>query len=167
MSYRVGGIALGSRCSPASGLCPHFRRRNRESSRRSRNGSSAWSRGPRGASFQFLKSIEVKGFVDGPFNWNFNDPKNPQENRLRVFDRPANTFSINLVRLSLEKKAIELNSAGFRLDLDAGRDVKFFQARGLNTGDFDLEQAFITYKGPLGEGLTVTFRKFVTLLGPK
>jgi predicted porin len=121
--------------------------------------------GPEGSLFQFLKSIEVKGFIDGTFNWNFNDPENPRENRLRVFDRPANTFSLNLVELSLERKAAELNSVGFRLDLDAGRDVKFFQARGLNTGDFDLQQAFMTYKAPIGEGLSITFGKFVTLLG--
>jgi predicted porin len=121
--------------------------------------------GPEGSLFQFLKSIEVKGFVDGTFNWNFNDPKDPRENRLRVFDRPANTFSLNLVELAFEKKAAELNTAGFRLDLNAGRDVQFFQARGLDSGDFDLQQAFITYKAPLGEGLTVTFGKFVTLLG--
>lgn len=121
--------------------------------------------GPEGSLFQFLKSVEVKGFIDGTFNWNFNDPKDPRENRLRAFDRPANTFSLNLVQLSLERKALELNSAGFRLDMVAGRDVQFFQARGLDTGDFDLEQAFITYKAPLGEGLTLTFGKFVTLLG--
>jgi putative OmpL-like beta-barrel porin-2 len=121
--------------------------------------------GPEGSLFAFLKSVEVKGFIDTTFNWNFNDPENPRENRLRVFDRPANTFSLNLVQLSLEKKAAELNTVGFRLDLDAGRDVKFFQARGLDTGDFDLEQAFIAYKAPLGEGLTVTVGKFVTLLG--
>jgi predicted porin len=121
--------------------------------------------GPEGSLFQFLKTIDVKGFIDSTFNWNFNDPKDPRENRLRVFDRPANTFSLNLVQLSLERKALELNSAGFRIDMVAGRDVQFFQARGLDTGDFDLEQAFITYKAPLGEGLTLTFGKFVTLLG--
>jgi hypothetical protein len=122
-------------------------------------------KGPEGSVFKALKSIQVNGFVDTTFNWNFNDPKAPRENRLRIFDRPANTFSLNLVEISLEKKAAELNSAGFRLDLDAGRDVPFFRAAGFDAGDFDLKQAFVAYKAPLGEGLTVTFGKFVTLLG--
>jgi hypothetical protein len=122
-------------------------------------------KGPEGSLFEALQRIQFSGFIDTTFNWNFNDPQGPRENRLRVFDRPANTFSLNLVEIALEKKAAELNSAGFRLDLVAGRDVPFFRAAGFEAGNFDIEQAYITYKAPLGEGLTVTFGKFVTLLG--
>jgi hypothetical protein len=122
-------------------------------------------KGPEGSVLQLLKSIQVSGFIDTTFNWNFNSPKGPRENRLRIFDRPANTFSLNLVEISLQKEAAELNSAGFRLDLDAGRDVPFFRAAGFDAGNFDIKQAYVTYKAPLGEGLTVTFGKFVTLLG--
>src|SRR5918994_5362190 len=67
-------------------------------------------KGPEGSVFELLKSIQVSGFVDTTFNWNFNRPKAPRENRLRIFDRPANTFSLNLVEISLEKEAAELNS---------------------------------------------------------
>jgi len=122
-------------------------------------------RGPEASLFEALKRIRFSGFIDTTFNWNFNDPQGPRENRLRIFDRPANTFSLNLVEIALEKQAAELNSAGFRLDLVAGRDVPFFRAVGFEAGNFDIEQAYITYKAPLGEGLTVTFGKFVTLLG--
>ncbi|MGH8056397.1 MAG: porin, partial [Candidatus Entotheonellia bacterium] len=87
------------------------------------------------------------------------------ENRLRVFDRPANTFSVNLVEVALEKKAEEPGMAGFRVDFDVGRDVPFFRAAGFEAGNFDIQQAFVTYKAPLGEGLSITFGKFVSLMG--
>jgi hypothetical protein len=115
--------------------------------------------------FELLKSVQISGFIDTTFNYNFNEPKAPRENRLRVFDRPANTFSLNLVEVALEKKAAEPGTAGFRVDFDAGRDVPLFRAAGFEAGNFDVEQAFVTYKAPLGSGLTVTFGKFVTLLG--
>jgi hypothetical protein len=54
---------------------------------------------------------------------------------------------------------------GFRLDLDAGCDAPFFRAAGFEAGDFDVQQAYVAYKAPLGEGLTVAFGKFVALLG--
>lgn len=121
--------------------------------------------GPEGSVFELLKTIQISGFVDTTFNWNFNRPRAPRENRLRIFDQPANTFSLNLVEIALEKPVEELNSAGFRLDLNAGRDVPFFRAEGFEAGNFDIKQAYISYKAPLGEGLTFTFGKFVTLLG--
>lgn len=121
--------------------------------------------GPEGSLFELLKGIQVSGFIDTTFNYNFNEPKGPRENRLRVFDRPANTFSVNLVEVALEKKAAEPGTAGFRVDFDAGRDVPFFRAAGFEAGNFDIEQAFVTYKAPVGDGLTITFGKFVTLLG--
>jgi len=120
---------------------------------------------PEGSAFSLLKSIEVSGFVDTSFNYNFNEPKAPQENRLRVFDRPANTFSVNILEVALEKKASDPGMAGFRVDFDAGRDVPFFRAAGFEAGNFDIQQAFVTYKAPLGEGLTLTFGKFVSLMG--
>jgi hypothetical protein len=61
--------------------------------------------GPEGSLFSLLKNLQVSGFIDTTFNWNVNEPKAPRENRLRLFDRPANTFSLNLVEVALEKKA--------------------------------------------------------------
>jgi len=122
--------------------------------------------GPEGSVFELLKGIQISGFIDTTANYNFNEPKGPRTNRLRVFDVPANTFSVNLVEVALEKKAVEPGTAGFRVDFDAGRDVRFFELDPMFAGGiFTIEQAFVTYKAPLGEGLTVTFGRFVTLLG--
>lgn len=121
--------------------------------------------GPEGSVFELLKSIQFTGFIDTTFNYNFAEPKAPRENRLRVFDRPSNTFSVNLVEVALEKKVTDPGTVGFRVDFDAGRDVPFFRAAGFEAGNFDIEQAFVTYKAPVGDGLTLTFGKFVTLLG--
>jgi hypothetical protein len=61
---------------------------------------------------------------------------------------------------------------GFRLDLAMGAVAKVAAARGLFrdvatgiAGDFDLQQAFVSYIVPVGKGLRVDAGKFVTPVG--
>lgn len=121
----------------------------------------------------FIKEIEVHGFVDISYIFNFNTPvpPNSRTNNLRVFDTEANGFMLNMVQLSFEKPVSKKSPVGFRVDLDYGQDAKIIHSNGLgSSGDeFDLEQAYgefcLPFTLPLISGLKLKAGKFVTLQG--
>src|SRR5215216_176001 len=76
----------------------------------------------------FFKEVEVSGFVDGYYSYNFNKPAG-RTNVLRNFDVRNNEFALNLAELVIEKKPDPLNSRlGFRIDLDYGRATDIVHA---------------------------------------
>jgi len=109
-----------------------------------------------------IKNLKLSGFLDVSYNFNFNNAED-RINDFRIFDADENTFRFHLGELSILKEITEEFPFGFRLDLDFGKDVKVFAARGFDADDFEVQEAFVTYKTPFGVGLS--FGKFVTLLG--
>ncbi len=102
-------------------------------------------------------------YLDGYYGYNFNRPAN-RSNQLRNFDLSSNQFNLNYAELVLERPAEPL---GFRLDLGFGQAadaVHAFEPSGI--GLFrHLQQAYMSYKAPVGKGLQFDFGKFVTPLG--
>jgi len=120
-----------------------------------------------------IKDWNFGGHVAVSYNYNFNNPES-RANRLRVFDDKANQFDINQAELWIEKPTTTESPIGFGLDFLIGRDAKKVHSLGLgiSSGDdptksdvFDLLQAYVTYKAPIGNGLDLKAGKFVTLHG--
>ncbi|MBI3272470.1 MAG: porin [Planctomycetes bacterium] len=109
--------------------------------------------------------ISISGSLSLSYNYNLAGPDS-RINRIRVFDAEANEFNANLLDLVIQKKAEEPGAWGFRADLDFGEDAAIFQAAGFADGDnFELQQAYVTWVAPVGDGLTLTLGKFVSLHG--
>jgi len=132
-----------------------------------------WSVGP----------IAFSGLVDGYYNFNANHPSSGQ-NQLRNFDYDANSFSLNMVKLSMSYSPAPV---GFQVDLGFG---KAFSSLGTGitscltppaatvTGlgaaplgasstcdsqnDTHLEQAYVAWKPTKGKGFEADFGEFVT-----
>jgi len=127
-----------------------------------------------------LHDVKLSGYADTAYNFSFNRPdtgsttsgRNVTSNNGRVFDRVANNFTIHAVNLALEKPLSTESPIGFRADLLFGDDAEQIHATGLGdvaAGDnplpFDLQQAYVTVRAPIGAGLDFKVGKFVTLLG--
>jgi len=113
-----------------------------------------------------MKDWQFGGHVAVSYNYNFRDPKS-QNNGLRLFDDKANQFDINQAEFYIEKPTSEASPIGFGVDVLLGRDAKKVHSTGLGESDqpFDLTQAYVTYKVPIGRGLDLKGGKFVTLHG--
>lgn len=94
-------------------------------------------------------------------------------NELRFYDVDRG-YTFNMAEISLKKEPSERYPFGFGLVLTGGEDVQFNHAIGIfrdeddvptDTEKFDLQEAYLSYKLPVGAGLTLKGGKFVTLLG--
>ena len=129
--------------------------------------------------FGVIKDWNFGGHVAISYNYNFNDPESRSNNAadnlfFRVFDDKANQFTINQAELWIDKPTSVESPIGFGVDFIIGRDAKKIHSLGLgfNAGDdltktdvFDLTQAYVTYKAPIGTGLDFKAGKFVTPFG--
>lgn len=118
---------------------------------------------PPGNRVSFFDKVEFSGFADGYYGYNFNRPAS-RKNGIRNFDFNHNQFSLNLLEFAIERKADPL---GFRFDLNYGDTAKWVHST--EPGGTDVyqyvQQAYVTYKAPVGKGLTIDFGKFVTHMG--
>jgi putative OmpL-like beta-barrel porin-2 len=113
-----------------------------------------------------LNDIQADVFVSFGYTYNINRPTD-RLNSLRLFDENANTFSVDVAELVLQKSVTKVGDAGFRVDLVAGGSIpQKTQSYGLSIGQSaDLQQAVLSYIAPLGSGLRLDLGKFVTHLG--
>ena len=127
-----------------------------------------------------LQGVQMSGFVDTTYTYNFDVPQT-RTNTLRVFDTRANSFMLNNAELVVEKPVSMESPVGFRTDIDFGTDNEVVgsvtSGLGANahthgqTGEtavsdeFELQQAYAEYLAPIGNGLDVKAGKFVTLHG--
>lgn len=116
-----------------------------------------------------LQGLGLSGYVDISYLYNFaeSDAGGGQSNRGRIFDTEPNGFTPHAAELVLEKPLTDAMPLGFRTDLFFGDDAESIHSSGLGISSdaADLQQAYITAKAPLGEGLDIKVGKFVTLLG--
>ena len=122
-------------------------------------------------SYDLLKDVKISGYVDATATETFETPGD-NLNRLRTFDQNAHSFNNEAVKLVLEKATSAESRAGFRVDMLMGRTGRLLgfatadaPAGTNNLDDFELEQAYVTYKADVGNGLDLYAGKFVTLLG--
>lgn len=115
----------------------------------------------------FFKQVEVTGFVDGYYSYNFNKPSGGL-NQLRSYETRNNEFALNLAEIALEKKVDSTSRLGFRLDINYGNAADLTHAGEAN-GKRDtykfLQQAYGSFLAPVGNGLQVDAGKFVTWNG--
>ncbi|MEZ0298470.1 MAG: outer membrane beta-barrel protein [Candidatus Methylacidiphilales bacterium] len=125
------------------------------------------------------KGVVLSGYVDTSYTYQFGSTAGPNgagfgnpvtEAAGRQFDTKNNDFNINAFKLTLEKALSDKNewSAGFRADLMFGEDASILAATDPATtpgGDLFLEQAYVSLRVPVGNGLDFKIGKFVTLLG--
>jgi Putative beta-barrel porin-2, OmpL-like. bbp2 len=114
----------------------------------------------------FFRSVEVSGVVDGYYGYNNNEVDMFTQGR--VFDVRHNAFSLQLAKLTLERKNSKESPLGFRADLGLGETVDRFVSvsdSSRNDATKHILQAYASYVAPLGSGLTLDFGKFYTPVG--
>ncbi|MBI4597591.1 MAG: porin [Candidatus Omnitrophica bacterium] len=112
--------------------------------------------------------VQMSGFVDTSYTYNFNEPT-ARTNSFRVFDTRSGDFMINNAELVIEKPVSAEAPIGFRTDLNFGADAEVVGSvttgLGSQTDELDLQQGYVEYLAPIGNGLDLKFGKFVTLHG--
>jgi hypothetical protein len=124
------------------------------------------------ATLDFLNQVNLSGFVSASYFYDFSKGTVGGANPMiagRLFDANNNSFIPDKFKLTLEKP-VDFSptnwNVGFRADLIAGKDAELIHSTGLFGGQsFDLEQAFVKFNVPIGNGLTVLFGKHVTMMG--
>lgn len=105
--------------------------------------------------------IDFSGLVDGYYNFNANHPPTSSNgNQLRNFDYDANTFSLNMAKLTMSH---DPDPVGFRVDLGFGK--AFNQILSSEPNFKHLEQAYVSWKPTKGKGFEADFGEFVTSAG--
>lgn len=114
----------------------------------------------------FFKDVELSGIVDGYYSYNNN--KVDMFTQGRAFDVRHNAFSLQLAKLTLERKNSKDNPLGFRVDLGAGETVDRIVSisdSSRNDATKHVLQAYASYVAPVGSGLAIEFGKFYTPVG--
>ena len=114
----------------------------------------------------FFKDVELSGIVDGYYSYNNN--KVDMFTQGRAFDVRHNAFSLQLAKLTLERKNSKDNPLGFRVDLGVGETVDRIISvsdSSRNDATKHVLQAYASYVAPVGSGLAVEFGKFYTPVG--
>ena len=140
-----------------------------------------------GAMSNFFKGIEVSGFVDTYYSYNFAKPHDQRGSTfsnlrdddtkgftdVRAFDRENDSFTLDNIEISVFKPSTEKDPIGFGFTTNYGeiaQRLTFVPSDGRVDGasggdDFTVSQGFVTYKAPVGKGLDFKFGKFATWIG--
>ncbi|MDO8141631.1 MAG: porin [Candidatus Brocadiales bacterium] len=135
----------------------------------------------------FFKSVEVSGFIDTYYSYNYSRPNDRRGSTpsfvrdgdqgdwldVRAFDREDNSFTLDNVEISVFKPSTEKDPIGFGFTTNYGeiaQRLTFVPSDGRVDGasggdDFTISQGFVTYKAPIGKGLDFKFGKFATWIG--
>jgi len=131
----------------------------------------------------FFKSVEVSGFIDTYYMYNFSKPDDQRGSTptnvrddhqgdwldVRAFDRETNSFTLDNVEISVFKPSTESDPIGFGFTTNYGeiaQRITFVPSDGrVDDDDFTVSQGFVTYKAPVGKGIDFKFGKFATWIG--
>jgi hypothetical protein len=123
----------------------------------------------------FWEENTLFAYIENSYVWNFGNTSRGRVNDLRYYDYDVG-YTFNIAEFSIKKDPTERYPFGYGLVLTAGIDSQKNHALGIFRGDddqfafrntpyFDLQEAYGSYKIPVGSGLTLKAGKFVTLLG--
>ncbi|MEE8268891.1 MAG: outer membrane beta-barrel protein, partial [Nitrospinaceae bacterium] len=133
--------------------------------------------------FKFFEDTEIHGFVSTSYSYNTNKPASATNcgvtgTCLRIFDQDDNSFKLDIAELVFLKETPDVGDIGFRIDLAYGFSLPEVSQQGgsspsipkLTTNaagdnDFDLQQAYVSWKAPVGNGLQLDMGKFITHIG--
>jgi Putative beta-barrel porin-2, OmpL-like. bbp2 len=114
-------------------------------------------------------------YVENSYTWNLGKTSKGRVNDFRLYDFDDG-YTFNIAEFSIKKDPSERYPFGYGLVLSAGMDSQKNHALGIfrddddqfafrNTPRFDLQEAYISGRIPIGNGLVLKGGKFVTLLG--
>jgi putative OmpL-like beta-barrel porin-2 len=121
------------------------------------------------------EEVTLFSYLESSYVWNTAPTGRGNHNELRLYDF-NNNFTFNIGEFSLKKDPSDRYPFGGGLVVTAGIDSQKNHALGIfrdsddqfafrNTEKFDLQEAYGSYRIPVGSGLTLKAGKFVTLLG--
>ena len=130
---------------------------------------------PEGQPKTYLEELMLFGYIENSAVWNLGNVTRGNLNDLRFYDLDAG-YTFNMAEISIKKDPSDRYRFGYGLVLTLGQDAQKNHAIGIfrddddafpfrNTSLFDLQEAYLSYKIPIGSGLTIKGGKFVTLLG--
>jgi hypothetical protein len=122
-----------------------------------------------------LEEINFFAYVENSYVWNLRGAGRQDVNELRFYDFDTG-YTFNMAEFSIKKDPSDRYPFGFGLVLTSGQDAQKNHAIGLfrseqavfpfeDTPHVDIQEAYLSYKIPVGTGLTIKAGKFVTLLG--
>ena len=115
---------------------------------------------------------KISGFIDTTYGYNLNKPST-RTNGFRSFDNRTDTFLLNNAQLNIEGGK---DGIGYYAELAYGTDASVFKSAGAGTDtsltqtggagapNFELQEAFLTYKCPI-TSLQFKAGKFATYQG--
>jgi len=130
---------------------------------------------PEGQPKSYLEEVMLYAYVENSYTWNLGQTSKGRVNDLRYYDFDDG-YTFNMAELSVKKDPSERYPIGYGLVLTAGLDAQKNHALGIfrddedqsafrNTSRFDLQEAYVSGRIPIGNGLVLKGGKFVTLLG--
>jgi len=114
---------------------------------------------------------EIHGLLAANYTYNFNEPKS-DKNGLLLMNRKHDHFDLDLANIRIQR-SVE-GGIGFLADIDFGKTAEVVGRTtrwcenprcSESRNSFEVSQFYLTYKFPIGSGLTVKAGKWVTLHG--
>jgi hypothetical protein len=121
-----------------------------------------------------LSATTLSGYVDTSAIWNFDSGANLLAGRFNDAgpefgpNSKQDGFNMNVVGLSLAKPLDEGSwSAGYNVDLLFGPDANIYGGNsfGANASDFNIQNAYITLRAPVGNGIDFQMGYWGTIVG--
>jgi hypothetical protein len=123
----------------------------------------------------FREEQRLFAYVENSYTVNLTGSGRGATNELRLFDYDEG-YTFNIAEFSLKKDPSETYPFGYGLVVTAGIDSQKLHAIGIfrdeddafpfrNTRKYDLQEAYVAGRIPVGNGLTLKAGKWVTLLG--
>jgi len=115
-----------------------------------------------------LSSTTIGGYVNTSMHWNLGTGNASVP--IYSYNTPdkQDGFNLNVVKLAIEKPLDEtLWAAGYKVDLLFGPDANSYATGSLyaNNGDFNIKQAYVDLRTPVGNGLDFKVGVFDTVVG--
>ncbi len=121
------------------------------------------------------QEIKLFGYIENSYVVTFGRTTSGGLNDLRFYDLNEG-YTFNIAELSVKKDPSEPFPFGFGVVMTAGIDSQKNHALGIfrglndpfpyrNTPEFDLQEAYLSGRVPVGQGLTLKAGKWVTLVG--
>lgn len=116
-----------------------------------------------------VAGVRMNGYVDVSYLYNFTGGADVNR-RVGSDGAHSGDFNLNVVKLTIEKPLTDKNEwqAGFRTDLMFGKDAGAFNNNfsfGDTTSEFFLEQGYVVFRAPYGNGIDIKAGKFASWLG--
>jgi hypothetical protein len=116
-----------------------------------------------------LSSTTLSGYVDTSAIWRVGTRAGHLPGRSFDNGERQDGFNLHVVNLKLEKPLDEGQwSAGYKVDLLFGPDASYYGTNplgGMNSGDFNVKQAYAAFRVPAGNGIDVRMGVFDTVIG--